>query len=297
MPALLRSLLLCFVVFAAPVAALSQAARESLLIGAGDLVAVHVFREDDLDTKSRVKDAGTITLPLIGSIDIAGMSPSDAAEAIAQQYSGRGFLAHPQVSVLVEQSATGQVAVLGEVAHPGAVAISNPRNLLDVLAEAGGLLKTADRRVTVSHPGGASVTVLVANEAASQLTAISILVAPGDTVLVPRAGIVYVLGDVGRPGGYLMQDDAQLSLMQALALADGVSRTAAEGSARLIRKVNGMPATTPLHLKAIERGTAKDLALENNDIVYVPFSFTKNLALGASTVAASASSAIIYAAF
>ncbi len=292
-----RSLLLLLAAGFAALPALAQQPAESLVIGPGDLVSVHVFREPDLDGKLRVKDAGTIALPLIGAVPVAGLAPADAASRIAERYSTGGFLNHPQVSVLIEESATQQVAVLGEVAHPGTVPLASPRSLLDVLAQAGGLLKTADRHVTIRRPSGAPVTVLVPNDAAADLASARLLVSPGDTVIVPRAGIVYVLGDVGRPGGYLMQDDAQLSLLQALALASGATRTASENSARLIRKHNGVTTELPLHLKAMEHGKQPDLALQNDDIVYIPFSFTKNLALGASSVAASASSAIIYAAY
>ncbi len=270
---------------------------ESLVIGPGDLVSVHIFREDELDTKLRVKDAGTISLPLIGVVTVAGSAPADAAAAIAERYRKAMFLNDPQVSVLVEESATQQVAVLGEVARPGTVMVSSPRSLLDVLAEAGGLLKTADRRVTIRRASGPPVTTLIPIDAAQQLPSAGLMVRPGDTVLVPRAGIVYVLGDVGRPGGYLMEDDAQLSSLQALALAQGVTKTANEGGARLIRKVNGAATEVPLHLSAAEHGKQPDVALRNDDIIYVPFSMGKNLALGASSIAASASSAVIYAAW
>ncbi len=297
MRATARKLLLLTAAGFAALPVRAQLPAESLVIGPGDLVSVHVFREDNLDTKLRVKDAGTIALPLIGAISVAGLPPADAASRIADRYSAGGFLNHPQVSVLIEESATQQVAVLGEVAHPGTVLLTSPRSLLDVLAQAGGLLKTADRHVTIRRPNAPPVTVLVPNDASADLASAKLLVWPGDTLLVPRAGIVYVLGDVGRPGGYLMQDDAQLSLLQALALAAGTTRTASESSARLIRKRNGVTTELPLHLKAMEHGKQPDLALENDDIVYIPFSFTKNLALGASSVAASASSAIIYAAY
>ena len=292
-----RSLLLLLAAGFAALPVLAQQPAESLVIGPGDLVSVHVFREPDLDGKLRVKDAGTIALPLVGAVPVAGLAPADAASRIAERYSTGGFLNHPQVSVLIEESATQQVAVLGEVAHPGTVPLASPRSLLDVLAQAGGLLKTADRHVTIRRPIGPPITVLVPNDATADLASARLLVSPGDTVIVPRAGIVYVLGDVGRPGGYLMQDDAQLSLLQALALASGATRTASENSARLIRKHNGVTTELPLHLKAMEHGKQPDLALQNDDIVYIPFSFTKNLALGASSVAASASSAIIYAAY
>lgn len=274
-----------------------QPGSNSLTIGAGDLLSMHIFREDDLDTKGRVKDDGTIALPLIGTVRVEGLSTLGAASAISARYSTGHFLNDPQVSVLIEQSAAEQVAVLGDVGKPGVVLVSSPRSLLDVLAEAGGLLRTADRHITIRRPGQAPITVLIPNEASAELASAPILVSPGDTVLVPRAGIVYVLGDVGRPGGYLMQDDARLSLLQALALASGATRTASQRHARLIRTVHGQPTEIPLRLKAIESGKLPDLPLQNDDIVYIPFSFGKNLALGAPSIAASASSALVYAAW
>ena len=293
----LRTIVL-FLLLTSALRALPQQGQESLRIGPGDLLSVHVFREDELETKGRVKDAGTLALPLIGPTPVAGLAAADAADLIAERYSAGGFLNRPQVSVQIEESAFQQVAVLGEVSHPGTVLVSSPRALLDVLAAAGGLLKTADGHVTVRRSSGEAVCVLVANDAERQLAAAGdIKVGPGDTVLVPRAGIVYVLGDVGRPGGYLMQDDAKLSLLEALSLAAGTTKTAREGGARLLRKVNGVTTELPLHLHAAEHGKAPDVPLQNEDIVYVPFSLGKNIALGASSIAASAASAVIYSAW
>ncbi len=286
------ALLLCS---AGPVWA--QTAPESLLIGPGDLLSVHVFRESDLDARIRVKDAGTINLPLIGQVAVAGMPPADAAAAIAKLYLDDHFLNRPQVSVFIEESATEQASVLGEVARPGPVPLTTPRTLVDVLAAAGGLTKTADRHVTIQHRGAPPTTVLVPNDADAQAGLDTVLVAPGDTVLAPRAGIVYVLGDVARPGGFLMQDESTLSLLQALALASGTTKTAAENQARLLRKRHGTVTELPLRLKDIEQGKLPDVALKNDDVVYVPFSLSKNIALGAGSIAASASSAVIYAAY
>jgi polysaccharide export outer membrane protein len=271
------------------------AAAQSLVIGSGDVLSMHVFREDELTMSLSVKDDGTVLLPLIGVVPVAGLAPADAAARIASLYRKGQYLNDPQVSLLIEQSAAENVAVLGEVEHPGSVVLTSPRGLLDVLAAAGGLTKSADRHITVRRPSGASVTVFVPNSARADLAAAPVLVSPGDTVIVPRAGIVYVLGDVGRPGGYLMQDDSHLSLMQALALASGSSKTASEGHARLIRSVDGVTTEIPLELKAREKGKLPDLPLRDNDIVYIPFSLGKNLALGSASIAASASSALIYA--
>jgi polysaccharide biosynthesis/export protein len=269
--------------------------HESLTIGAGDMLHVTIFREPELEQRARVKDSGVVVLDLVGQVHVAGLTAADAGEQLARLYESEHFLKHPQVSVLVEESVTARADVLGEVARPGTVPLTSPRSLLAVLSEAGGLTPAADRHVTIKHTGEPPSTVLVSNQPGKALGDADVLVHPGDTVLVPKAGIVYVLGDVGRPGGFPMQDDSRLSLLQALTLAAGTNKTAASNSARLLRKVNGVMEEQPLPLAAIERGKKPDLELQADDIVYVPFSLAKNVALGASSIVASASSAAVYA--
>jgi polysaccharide export outer membrane protein len=270
-------------------------AQESLLIGKGDLLHITVMREADLEQRVRVRDSGEVSLALVGNISVLGLTPSEAGDKIAHSYLAGQFLKHPQVSVLIEEYATQSVSVLGQVAHPGAVQLTTPRSLLDVLSMAGGLTEAADRNVTIEHGGKSPnrTQVFIPNkpEDASNL---DILVQPGDTVIVPKAGIVYVLGDVGRPGGYIMQDDSRLSVLQAVSLAAGSNKTAAEKHVRLIRKVDGKYTEQDLPLREIERGKQPDVALSANDVLYVPFSLSKNVALGATGIVASASSALIY---
>jgi polysaccharide export outer membrane protein len=124
----------------------------------------------------------------------------------------------------------------------------------------------------------------------------SVMVYPGDTVLVPKVGLVYVLGDVARPGGYVMQDDAKLTVLQAVAMAAGANKTAKEDATRLIRKLNGVYQEQPIPLRDIELGKRQDMQLEQDDVLYVPFSMGKNVVLGASGIVSSTSSAAIYAA-
>jgi polysaccharide export outer membrane protein len=270
--------------------------QESLLIARGDLLRITIFREPDLEQHVRVKDSGEIDLNLAGTVKISGLTPGEAAKAIAQAYVQGRYLNHPQVSVLVEEYATQQVSVLGQVAKPGAVPLMAPRNLLDVLSLAGGLTEIADRHITIQRGNKSrSMTVFLPNNAQADLNA-SVMVYPGDTVIVPKAGIVYVLGDVARPGGYVMQDDSKLTVLQAIAMAAGTNRSAKEDATRLVRKVDGNYREQIVPLKKIEHGTEPDMQLEADDVLYVPFSMTKNVVLGASGILSSTSSAAIYAA-
>lgn len=277
----------------------SPAAPESLLIGPGDLLRITVLRETELDQKVRVLDSGEISLELAGNVPVQGLTPAEAAARIAARYRDGNFLVHPEVSVLVEEYATQAVTVLGQVGHPGTVHIEAPRPLVDILSLAGGFTALADRHVVVERRARAGQAVeriraWLPNRAEDALNA-DVLVRPGDTVIVPKAGIIYVLGDVAHPGGYVMQNDAQLTVLQAIALASGTSKTASERRIRLVRNVDGRSVSVDLPLHDMERGREPDVALQPNDIVYVPFSLMRNLSLGLASITAAASSALIYA--
>jgi polysaccharide export outer membrane protein len=270
---------------------------ESLLIGPGDLLRISVLRESELDQHVRVLDSGAITLALVGNLPVQGLTPAQAAARIAEKYRDGGFLLHPEVSVFVDEYATQTVTILGQVAHPGIVRLAAPRTLIDVISQAGGLTESADRHIVIERGGkdGERIRAFLSNRSDDALNA-DILVRPGDTILVPKAGIVYILGDVAHPGGYVMQNDSQLTVLQAIALAAGTSKTASEKRVRLVRNIDGLSQSVDLPLRDMERGRAPDVPLLANDILYVPFSLVKNISLGIADITASASSALIYAA-
>jgi polysaccharide export outer membrane protein len=274
-------------------------AGESLLIGRGDLLHITVLREPELDQHVRVRDSGTITLALAGDLPVQGLTPAEAAARIGEKYRAGQFLLHPEVSVFVEEYATQMVTILGQVAHPGTVRLASPRTLIDVLSLAGGLNEYADRHIVVQRADkngepGERIRAFLPNRADDALNA-DVLVRPGDTVIVPKAGVIYVLGDVAHPGGYVMQNDSKLTVLQAIALAAGTSKTASERRVRLVRNVDGQTLSLDLPLREMERGREPDVPLQANDILYVPFSFVKNLSLGVANITAAASSALIYA--
>ena len=269
---------------------------ESLLIGPGDSLHIQVFDTPELDQHARVTDSGEVPLMFIGNQKLGGLTPADAARKVEEALKTGNYMKNPQVTVSVEAYATQQVSVLGQVNKPGAYPISTPMPILSVLSLAGGLNELADRNITIQRRGEANQksTYFLSNSADKAFSS-DVLVYPGDTVMVPKTGIVYILGDVGRPGGYPMtNNESKITVMQALATAGALNKTAMLSKAKLVRKTANGPQEVPLALADIEKGKAPDIFMEPEDILYVPSSWLKNVVTNSSSIAASATSALIY---
>jgi polysaccharide export outer membrane protein len=270
--------------------------NESLLIGAGDLVHIVVFDTPEMEQHVRVTDAGTVPLMFVGEIKIAGQTPSQASLTINRTLIEKHVMRHPCINLSVDQYATQNISVMGQVVNPGAYPISTPRSIVDVLSLAGGLTDIADRHITVQHHGDENqqTTYYFSNDPA-QAFKNKIMLNPGDTVIVPKAPIVYVLGDVGRPGGFPVNtNDSQMTVLQAVAMAGAANKTAIRSKVRLLRHSSEGRHEMLLSLAKMEKGEVPDMALEPDDIIYVPFSYMKNIAVNGSSIAASATSAAIY---
>jgi polysaccharide export outer membrane protein len=271
------------------------AQKESLLIGPGDMLHVQVFDTPELEQHARVTDTGDLPLVLGGNVRVAGLTPAQAALAIDDSLTKGQFLLRPKVAVTVEEYSTQKVSVLGEVKAPGAYAINTPRSVLDVLTLAGGLTDVAERKVLIERRGTRErVPYFVSNKADVALDS-AVQVNPGDSVIVPKTGIVYVLGDVARPGGYTMNNnDAQVTVLQLVARAGGTNHSAVPSRAKLIRKRGSTYIEEPLPLSAIQKGKRDDLALNADDVIWVPFSYLRNFGMQATGVAAQVGSAAVY---
>ena len=277
-------------------AASCAAQNESLTIGPGDLVHVKVLEASELEQSTRVTDAGNLTLILGGNVHVAGLTPPEAALTIQRALVTGRYILNPHVSVLTEQTATQNVTILGQVRSPGSYSIATPRPVLDVLALAGGLTEIANRTITIQRRGSKErLNFVVANSANDALDG-SVSVLPGDTVIVSKADVVYILGDVNRPGGIaIVTNDQKLSAVQAISLAGGTPPNAVPSHTRLIRKAaDGTHTEIPLQLSAMEKGKQPDIQLQADDILYVPFSYTRNMAVGAGSLVSATSSAAIY---
>ncbi len=276
---------------------------ETLLLGAGDIVHVQVAGAPEMDAHPRVTDAGRIAVLGAGDVPVAGLAPAAAAAAVRGQLIAAHYMNHPEVTVSVDQYATETVSVLGQVKASGAYPIGTGRSVLDVLALAGGLTEMADRNILIERrgqaPSAAPVTVHynVSNDAEAAIHE-QVTVYPGDTIVVPRAGIVYVLGDVNRPGGYAMvNNESRMTMLQALANAGGLTRAAKQGHARLIRREpGGAYSDRELSVGDLQKGKLPDMAMQAGDVLYVPFSYARNMVTaGAGGIVSSASAAAVYA--
>jgi polysaccharide export outer membrane protein len=264
-------------------------------IGPGDLVEMKVFSVPELGQDIRVNDLGDASINLIGSIHLAGLTTAEAQELIARRFQEGNFVLNPHVSVMIREYGTQGVSVLGEVKNPGVYQVLGTRSLLDVLSLAGGTTPYADSQASIKrHADGSVLAVRVTRDASASFSS-DVELQPGDKVIVPRAGIVYVLGDVDRAGGFLMHDDGRLTILQALALAGGNTRTASLSNTRLIRKTANGYTDTTISLSRILKGSAADSQLQPDDILYIPNSATKSVIYHtAPSIVTSASTAAIY---
>jgi polysaccharide export outer membrane protein len=281
------------IAFSAP----SFAQKESLLIGPGDQLHIEVFDTPEMEQLARVTDAGMIPLIFVGEVKVAGMTPGDAGHQIEQVLKAKGVMLHPQVSLTVQQYATQNVYVMGQVTTPGAYPITTPTSVVDVLALAGGLVDLADRHITVERRSDPSEKVhyFLSNRSDEALDS-KVFVYPGDTVLVPRVGVIYVRGDVGKPGGYPMTtNSSEMSVLQSLAMAGSANKTAMLSKAKLVRHTPNGPQEVPIVIDAMQKGKQPDIQMQADDILFIPASWLKNLTQNASQIIASAASASIYA--
>ena len=246
------------------------------VIGAGDLLKVGVLAAPESDQEVRVDADGNVALNFIGSVHLAGLTPEQAQAIITKKFVAGGFFTDPQVSVFAKEYATQGVSVLGEVQKPNVYPLLGSRRLFDVLSLAGGTTPKAGQVITITHRDHSRElrTVLLSNDPAKSAEA-NVEIFPGDTVVVSKAGIVYVVGDVHKPSGVVMENGTQMTVLQAIAMAEGTNPTAALNAARLIRKTPTGPQEMPLELKKILAAKSPDIHLQAEDIIFVPNSAAK----------------------
>jgi len=232
-------------------------------LGVGDVVRLSVFQQPDMSTEMRVSETGTITVPLVGAMQVASLSARQTEEKIARLLRARGFVKDPQVNLTVLQFKSRQVSVLGYVSRPGRYAMEEGvYRVTDALALAGGVI-----------PGGADVVSLVrigadGNPQRYELDIPSVfkgsalpdnlVVRNGDTIYVDRAPQFYIYGEVQRPGPYRLEKG--MTVMQALSVGGGLTPRGSRKDIRVSRNDAGRVGNTSVQLTDL---------LKPDDVVYV----------------------------
>jgi len=266
----------------------------------GSMIDVQVFEEPDLDGSFRLDNFGNISMPLAGSIHLDSLTLRQAEAAISTQLVKTEVLKTAHVVANIDEYGAQNVTVTGEVVSPGSYPVLGPRKLSEILALAGGETPVAGSEIVIHRAGRPPEDTehITYVRDASNSTSHSVSINPGDTVLIKRAGIVYVLGSVNRPGGYVMQEAGKLNIIQVLALAAGTSQDAANGAIRIIRKnPDGTLQELPVSYSKINKGKESPLPLQAEDVVFVPSSKLKSLFINGKSVMSAATSATIYSVY
>jgi polysaccharide export outer membrane protein len=263
----------------APASDFGRANAPAIFIGPGDMLSINVFETPELTASLRVSQTGDINLPVLGRVHVAGLTAQGAAVEIQDELKEKGLLIDPHVTVSTTEFASQGATVFGEVRSPGVYPTLGSRRLLDMLALAGGVSNTAGRLVTIVHRGDPEHPIQVALQPtpAAMREQKNPVILPGDTVDVAKAGVIYILGDVLRPGGILVDNNERLSVIEALSLAGGIDKTAAMSKTQLIRKLPAGREEVDLDLKKILYGKQADVLVSDGDVLYVPTSTGKTL--------------------
>src|SRR6202167_4390495 len=268
------------------------AANSDVRLGVGDLIEVNVFGVPDLSTKTRITNSGDVYFPLIDYVHIADLTTDEAQEMIQKRLEDGGFVRGPHVSIFVDESASQAVTVAGEVLRPGPYPAIGDRRLFDLISAAGGFTDKAGRSVTIEHRGDPDHKVeLQLSSNLAEDTQDNVDVFPGDTIIVSRAGIVYVVGDVQHPSGFLIEDN-HLTVLKALALAGGSTHTSSLNKTRILRQMPNGIQEIPIELKKILYAKAPDVSMVNGDILFVPGSAAKAAAYRTAEAAVSLSTSL-----
>jgi polysaccharide export outer membrane protein len=273
--------------------------NSSYILGPGDQLSFHIVDLEEITDKPIAVDlSGHIRLPMVGRLKASGLTIAQLEAGVAEKL--EVYLLHPDVSVSIVEFRSQPVPVIGAVKTPGVQQVQGRKTLLEVLSLAGGLDTTAGSTLKITRrlewgriplagatddPTGqfsvAEVSLKSIMEASNPEE--NILIKPYDIISVPRAETIYVIGQVQKSGGFVLNDREEVTVLQALSMAGGLDRTAQAQNARILRRQPGAPTRTEIavDLTRILSGKVPDVPMESEDILFVPNSFPKRAAIRA----------------
>ncbi len=261
---------------------------EVYILGPGDQLSIWALGAEEIGKSPvRIDPSGYVDLPLIGRIRAGGLTVQQFNGNLASKL--KTYVQAPQVAVTVTDSRSQPVSVIGAVNKPGIHQLEGRKTLVDVIAMAGGLKPEAGHTIRLTRriergaiplasahtdPSGRfSVAELnLRSVMESRNPELNIMIEPQDVIAVSKGELVYVLGQVKKSGGFVLNDRENISALQALAYAEGLDRTAAPKQAKILRVVAGQAQRTEIavNLKLILDGKSKDVPMQADDILFVP---------------------------
>jgi len=264
------------------------------LLGIDDQIMVKALDSEEVTTTApvRLDGRGNITLPMVGQVHAAGLTTDQLSATLAQRL--KRYLQHPDVSVYLVEMRSQPISVLGAVQTPGVHQLQGHKNLFEVISLAGGIRPDAGYTVKITRRlewgriplsdskddstgqfNVASINIKNIMEAVNPEQNVEIK--PNDVISVPKGELVYVIGAVRKPGGFVLGQNEHISALQVLSLSEGLDRFADARHAKIMRPVPGSESRVeiPVDLKALLNGQTKDLALQANDLLFVPLSGKK----------------------
>jgi polysaccharide biosynthesis/export protein len=244
-----------------------SAARD-YIVGEGDVLKITVYDHEDLTTTSRVSGEGVITFPLIGPVEVKGLTLSEIALKISSCLSD-GFVINPQVNIFIQEFRSKKTFIMGEVNKPGLYVLPGNTTLLVLLSEAGGLTKDAGDKAVIKRKAGSSgedekiITVDLKGLMEKGDTSLDIPILDGDSIYVIKAGVFYVTGEVKKPDAYKFEEGT--TIIKAITMGGGFTDKASKGRVRIIRKVEGK--------EEVIRNVRMDEPVLPDDVIVVPESF------------------------
>jgi polysaccharide export outer membrane protein len=271
-----------------------QSVPSDYVLGAGDQVAIHVLDLPEIDAKPlTIELTGWLTVPLLGRMQVAGLTTAGFESALVEKLAR--YLHEPHVTVSVVEYRSQPVSVLGAVNKPGIHQVQGRKTLIEVLSMAEGLRADAGFNIKITRrkewgdiplPGAKADASGLFTVGEVKVTAVmearrpqeNICIMPYDVISVPKADVIYVVGSVKRSGGFTLGERETLSVLGALALAEGMERTAVPQKSKVLRnlsKEGGVRTEIAVDLKRILDGQAEDITLLPDDILFIPNSASK----------------------
>jgi polysaccharide export outer membrane protein len=242
----------------------------------GDLVEVQIFDAPEYSVRMPVSSAGQIAIPYAGLFHIEGMTSIEAATAIARLFVQEQILRDPRVIVTTQQFGYS-VTVMGEVKSPGIYALAGKKRLLDMLTEAGGVSDRAGHVIEIFPSGSMkNPQTVLWDPTLRENDNAELEIKTGETILVSRCGVVYVGGNVGRPGAFPICESNHTTLSEVIALAQGTKPNSYSQRTILLRSSgNGTRVVQKVKLEDVLRGRTVDITMQPDDILFIPPSILK----------------------